>query len=165
VNGSAWSENVLYSFANQPDGCEPAASVIFDSSGNLYGTAGAGGTNFNGIIFELSPPVSQGGNWTETIIDNIQKGQYPAGTLAFDKTGNLYGTTELIGTVLELQHSTTGWTEVILHSFRAIGTSDGFWPTDRLTMDGKGNLYGTTLVGGGSANCSGGCGTVYEVIP
>jgi hypothetical protein len=165
VPGGAWVENVLYSFANLPDGCQPAASVIFDSSGNLYGTAGAGGTNYNGIVFQLTPPGQPGGSWTETVIDNITEGMYPAASLVFDKAGNLYGTAQYVPSVFELQPSGGAWTELLLHYFGPNGTQDGFYPEAPLTLDGKGNLYSTTAAGGGSTNCSLGCGTVYEVVP
>src|ERR1022692_4722410 len=36
---STGHETVLYSFTGQPDGAYPAAGVIRDSGGNLYGTA------------------------------------------------------------------------------------------------------------------------------
>src|ERR1700690_525173 len=40
---------------------------------------------------------------------------------------------------------------------------DGWLPNGRLVLDAQGNLYGTTLYGGGSG-CGGiGCGTVFEV--
>ena len=66
---------------------------------------------------------------------------------------------------MKLQHTNQGWAEILLHIFLPAGTSDGFEPTDTLTMDRKGNFYGATQMGGGSKNCYDGCGTVYEVIP
>src|SRR5258708_27455562 len=67
------------------------------------------------------------------------------------------------GTVFELSKNADGsWTETVLYSFQ--GGSDGFNPWAGLTFDAAGNLYGTTLGGGGSANCgSGGCGTVFKL--
>jgi uncharacterized repeat protein (TIGR03803 family) len=64
--GGGWSEKVLYSFGPNggTDGILPTASVIFDGSGNLYGTTDYGGAQGGGIAFELTP--QNDGSWTET---------------------------------------------------------------------------------------------------
>jgi len=88
----------------------------------------------------------------------------PEAGLIRDTAGNLYGTTFTGGafgggTVFELSPATGGsWTETILHSFG--GTGDGANPVAGLVRDSKGNLYGTTLVGGASNY-----GTVFRVSP
>jgi uncharacterized repeat protein (TIGR03803 family) len=48
----------------------------------------------------------------------------------------------------------------VLYSFK--GGSDGVQPFSSLTAV-NGKLYGSTIFGGGSSRCSGGCGTVYEI--
>jgi uncharacterized repeat protein (TIGR03803 family) len=54
--------------------------------------------------------------------------------------------------------------ETVLHSFQ--GDSDGQWPQyGDLAFDQAGNIYGTTLNGGGGPNCNSGCGTVYKLAP
>ena len=53
-----WNETVLYRFSG-PDGSSPRAELIMDAKGNLYGTTFSGGTNSDGVVFELSP--SSGG--------------------------------------------------------------------------------------------------------
>ena len=59
---AAPAETVLHSFTGgSDDGGFPAAGLIADSSGNLYGTTDAGGMG-NGVVFKLSP----GG--TETVL-------------------------------------------------------------------------------------------------
>jgi uncharacterized repeat protein (TIGR03803 family) len=64
-NGSGgWTETLLYSFQGASDGQFPFAGVIFDQSGNLYGTA-SGGPGF-GTVFELSP--HGGAGWKESTI-------------------------------------------------------------------------------------------------
>jgi len=95
-------------------------------------------------------------------------GGEPHSTLIWDAAGNLYGTTEIggstnNGTVFELSRNADGsWTETVLYNFQ--GGNDGLAPWSGLTFDAAGNLYGTTLGGGGSANCgSGGCGTVFKL--
>src|SRR5580700_1014592 len=49
------------------DGSNPSSAVVFDAKGNLYGTTPNGG-NGCGIVYELSPPTTPGGVWTETFV-------------------------------------------------------------------------------------------------
>src|SRR5271163_452195 len=49
-----WTETVLYSF-NGSDGANPGAGLIFDASGDLYGTTYSGGAYNVGTVFELTP--------------------------------------------------------------------------------------------------------------
>lgn len=92
----------------------------------------------------------------------------PAAQLTFDRSGNAYGTTAVggsatFGTVFKLTpHSNGNWTETVLYSF--LGGSDGKNPYGGVTMDAKGNLYGTTVAGGDGGACSGdGCGTIFKL--
>jgi uncharacterized repeat protein (TIGR03803 family) len=180
----AWAapqETVLYSFgAMGDDGSTPAASLIFDASGNLYGTTWFGGNTVAcsggcGTVFELSPTA--GGGWTETVLHrfNGTDGDMPLASLIFDGSGNLYGTTFHggtsvacgggCGTVFELSPKTGGgWTEKVLHNFNFNG-KDGADSYASLIFDASGNLYGTTFYGGRSTACNGGCGTVFELSP
>lgn len=58
-------ESVLYNFCSQQnctDGGGPAAGLIADKSGNLYGTTRVGGANNQGVVFEViqqAPAASQ----------------------------------------------------------------------------------------------------------
>lgn len=102
-NGSGgWTETSLYSFQGGSDGGSPRAALIFDKSGNLYGTTyeGWGIECFNGCgtTFELSPNL--GGAWTESLLYRFQGGsdsEAPNSGLIFDQTGNLNDTTFLGG--------------------------------------------------------------------
>jgi uncharacterized repeat protein (TIGR03803 family) len=155
--------SVLHSFVGGTDGAYPAASLVQDAQGNLYGTTVGGGTNNGGTVFK----VDTMGN--ETVIHSFTgtagDGQSPLAGLVLDTQGNLYGTTEQggnfgFGTVFKV--STNGQV-TILHSFPP-NTQDGIYPVAALVMDTQGNLYGTTEYGGGTACDSGsGCGTVFEV--
>lgn len=169
-----WTATVLHSFKGK-DGRHPEAGLIFDANGNLYGTTFKGGAGYPGagVVFELSPGTN--GKWTEKILHTFQGGQDgagPAAGLIFDASGNLYGTTWAggsnydAGTVFELSPGANGtWTETVLHSFG--GGTDGTEPIAPLILDGSGNLYGTTSLGGAYHNCDEGnaCGTVFEVTP
>lgn len=58
--GSKWIETVLYLFQGVPDGDRPAAKLLRDASGNLWGTTIYGGTNTNcsggcGTVYKLTP--------------------------------------------------------------------------------------------------------------
>lgn len=93
-SGGAYSESILLSFDSN-DGSLPYGNVIFDASGNLYGTATAGGSSGNGVLFELTP---DGGSWNETILYAFPTGGYnPDGNIALDPVGNIYGTTQFGG--------------------------------------------------------------------
>jgi uncharacterized repeat protein (TIGR03803 family) len=160
-NGTGgWSETTLYSFcqqANCADGENPLYSyLMFDSQGNLYGTASGGGANGYGLVFELT---NTSGTWQETILHNFTNapdGANPGNGLIMDTAGNLYGMTFAGGTgngngcVFELSPSGTGWTERVIydidstHSGLTLGPPSG----------SAGNIiYGTTY------------GTVFQLTP
>src|SRR5208282_3287595 len=83
-----WTEKILHSFTCCEDS-NPMGGLIFDASGDLYGTNF--GYNTTGTVFELAPSNA---GWTETILDNFSSGgSNPASRLVFDRAGNLYGST------------------------------------------------------------------------
>jgi len=161
----AVTEQVLHSFNNNgKDGNSPYAGLIFDKSGNLYGTTLLGGTHDYGTVFELTP--KNDGGWTEKILHDFDgaDGYYPQAGVIMDDSGNLYGTTFAggahgVGTVYELVPAGGRWTEKVLHSFSDNG-KDGYQSYAGLTFDAAGNLYGTTYFGG-----THGYGTVFELSP
>ena len=129
------TETVLYSFGGGADGQNPSAGLIFDTSGNLYGTTVNGGTYGHGTAFELSP--SGAGGWTETVLYSFgsgSDGQNPSAGLIFDASGNLYGTTQnggLYGGGMAFELSPNGigcCRESPLYSF-GNGAGDGQHPT------------------------------------
>jgi len=141
-----WTESVLYSFV---DG-SPLGSLVFDGKGNLYGTTSSGGSVGSGTVFELTP---SGNTWNASVLYSFKgnengDGDSPTSGLIFDAAGNIYGTTERggakdSGTVFKLTLSKGVWTESLLYSFT--GESDGASPYAGVTIDGSGNLYGTSL--------------------
>ena len=52
---AASKEKVLYSFGAHSGVVEPTHSLIFDASGNLYGTTYEGGAYGGGTVFEITP--------------------------------------------------------------------------------------------------------------
>jgi uncharacterized repeat protein (TIGR03803 family) len=167
--GGERSGTVLHYFGREEgDGWYPQAGLVFDQAGNLYGTAGKGGTYHSGVVFELSPTGN--GNWNETLLHtfdccNGDDGANPDGDLIFDASGNLYGVTldgggpHNFGTAFELTPGASGWTETILHDFHLNGF-DGANPGTTLLLDASGNIYGSTSRGG-TANE----GAVFEIVP
>jgi uncharacterized repeat protein (TIGR03803 family) len=155
-------EKVLHTFGIEPgDGVYPAAGVIFDKEGNLYGTTEEGGAGICeggcGIVYEVTKSgeekvlYSFGGQYQDAV--------FPTANLTFDKAGNLYGTTDgggvyAGGTVFEL--SAAG-VEKVLYSFNR-QSGDGNYPASGVVFDKKGNIYGTTFYGGIY-----GQGTVFEL--
>jgi uncharacterized repeat protein (TIGR03803 family) len=149
----SWEEKILYSFS----GAGSVAGLVFDSKGNLYGTT------FDNLVFELTP--SSGQEWTETTLATAASS--PESTLAFDSAGNLYGTTlnggnADLGSVFELSPEPGGlWNQILLHSFT--GGDDGSRDDVGITLDSRGNVYGTTYAGGGTGCGGSGCGVVFQV--
>jgi len=177
IAGGGWKEQVLYSFVGSTtDGATPSGNLIFDASGNLFGTTIHGGNKSQdcpsyqqppgcGTVFELT---FQNSNWAETVLyafthSNGDGGNPESGVL-MDPVGNLYGTTLIggalnFGTVFKLAPGTNGgWTESVPHSFGS-GT-DGQSPKGSLILDAAGNLSGATLAGG-----TAGYGTLFEITP
>jgi hypothetical protein len=189
------AEQVLYSFQGLPDGAQPVGAVVFDSAGNLYGATTEGGSSSCisvaqcGTVYELSPPTSPGGAWTETVLyifkgNAFNDGTSPDGGLVMDSAGNLYGTTTYggsgncvllgtlmgCGTVYELSppaQTGAAWSEKVIYSFP--DAIHGYKPTGDLTFDSAGNLYGATEFGGGyGASCDPYyqyCGAIFELSP
>lgn len=156
---------VVYSFkgSNASDGSSPSGTLIRDGVGNLYGTAGSGGTTNAGTVFKLSAR----GRETQlySFIGGGADGVGPRGALVLDAAGNIYGATYSGGTPNAgtlFKVDPTG-TETLVYSFT--GGTDGAYPYGGVVRDAAGNLYGTTAGGGVSTNCSGGCGTVFKVDP
>ncbi|HEY6767210.1 MAG TPA: choice-of-anchor tandem repeat GloVer-containing protein [Candidatus Sulfotelmatobacter sp.] len=145
---------VLHTFTGA-DGQNPAANLIADKTGNLYGTTEYGGAGgFYGTVFQLSPPAYPGGPWKNTTLyafTNSGDGARPTAGLLLDKAGNLYGTTSDsdaggYGEVFQLSPPATqgdAWTETVLYSFKGLA-SDGSYPHGALISDPSGNLFGTT---------------------
>jgi uncharacterized repeat protein (TIGR03803 family) len=158
-----FTEKVLFSF-NQTDGAYPAAGLIFDRMGNLYGTTECGAIlhyGCGGTVFELTP--GRGGQWTERLLPAFVNEGDPVSPLIFDRDGNLYGTVQFggwlggrgSGAVFELSPGTDGWTYRKLHVFAGPG---GSFPTAGVVMDGAGNLYGANAYGGAQN-----AGTAFEL--
>jgi uncharacterized repeat protein (TIGR03803 family) len=153
---TAGKETVLHTFKGR-DGSYPDASLLRDAAGNLFGTTVEGGSSGLGTVFELDATGKQ------TVLHSFTGGtdgrfSYVYGSLVRDAVGNFYGTTLAGGPSdqgIVFKVGTTG-KETILYKFT--GGADGGYPYAGLVIDGKGNLYGTTYLGGAS-----GQGTVFAL--
>jgi uncharacterized repeat protein (TIGR03803 family) len=152
--GNNWCETVLYSFQFSADSGSPSYGLVLDSSGNLYGTTFTGG-NGNGSVYELSPNGNSG--WTKQIIYSVDVYSEGSG-LAIDAEGNLYGF-DANNHIFKLTFANGAWTATDIHTF-AGSPKDGLNPNDTPTVDGSGNVYGTTASGGSKDS-----GTVWKLIP
>jgi hypothetical protein len=173
ATGGTWTETVLYHFQGNTDGAYPLGGLVSDEEGNLYGT-----TDYT--VFELSPPAQSGGAWTFSLLHEFTGGTTDGTSahngLVRDRWGNLYGTTLWggyegnadcgqigCGTAFEVSPPASpggDWTERVIHFF-GVG-DDGFNPEGGLTLDAKGNLYGTTYSGGSPVA---GGGTAFQLTP
>lgn len=90
-NGGGWTYSLLASF-NGTATCGPWAEPSFDSAGNLCGTTLCDGATGKGNIWEL---VNSGNGWTYDSLHDFSgtDGNRSYSTVAFDASGNLYGTT------------------------------------------------------------------------
>jgi hypothetical protein len=177
--GGSWTETLLHTFMGptSPDAYAPTCNLIFDGAGNLYGSAGFGGTYNNGAVFELTPPTAVGDPWTESVIYSFigsPDGASPDSGLIAGPNGVFYGVAstwgpENYGTVFELAPPAEPgdqWSETVLHAFTL--QADGGIPSGGVILDPKGNLYGTTEVGGDYSCNEGyndGCGVAYKLAP
>ena len=168
VSGS-WRFARLFDFQGEVGGAAPGA-IVFDAEGNIYGIGFTGGSFCLplgcGVVFELTPPAS-GGPWKEKVLhifSELHDGGGPGGGIAFDSSGNLFGTADFggngnLGTVWKLSPGAKGfWTLTQLYSFG--NGSTGSRPNSGVILDSLGNLYGTAQQGGEF-----GRGSIFELSP
>jgi hypothetical protein len=196
--GGIWTYKTLYTFqGGSDDGAAPQTTLALGPHGVLFGVTPAGGpgalcgnnpfaplvfgpqSTGCGTVFELDPPSSPNGYWTETVLYGFQgksDGGFPTGVVYHD--GVLDGTVTVggdpkicggvgCGGVFRLTPPTKAggsWTEKVLYSFT--GGSDGLYPYAGLTVGADGSLYGTTRDGGNTSACAQnpGCGVVFELV-
>ena len=101
-----WTEKILYSFPGGKNGANPAAGIVFDPAGNIYGTTALGGSS-HGTVFELAALGSSHYQHIVLWTFNGTDGEGPLGSLILDNLSNLYGTTNSggssnAGTVFEV---------------------------------------------------------------
>ncbi|HEY5048247.1 MAG TPA: choice-of-anchor tandem repeat GloVer-containing protein [Rhizomicrobium sp.] len=172
---TAGTLSVVHSFKGFPstDGSFPAAGVVGDDAGNLYGTTTFGGKDpSEGTLYKLDQTGKLTILYSFCRKQGCTDGEYPASIPVLDPAGNLYGTAMSggncsqvggCGVVFELSSAAR---YKVLHTFT--GGADGATPAPGggLVRDSQGNLYGT-VIAGGDLNCSylgsSGCGTLFKI--
>jgi uncharacterized repeat protein (TIGR03803 family) len=146
---------VLHNFDGNKEGANPTGRLIRDTLGNFYGVALSGGSNGDGTVFRYAA------NGKLKVLHAFagNDGTSPRGVIS-DRAGNLYGVTSAGGTDNDgtVYRVAPDGTFTTLYSFT--GGSDGLLPVGGLDRDKKGNLHGTTELGG-AANS----GTVFKLAP
>ncbi|HET6276360.1 MAG TPA: choice-of-anchor tandem repeat GloVer-containing protein [Candidatus Cybelea sp.] len=152
-SASGYSESVLYAFCKTTtsctDGDNPAAGVIVDREGALYGTTLYGGPG-GGAVYKLTPSSS---TFRYSLLygfcnrRNCNDGTEPFGGLVFGKRNALYGTTTYggvqgAGTLFKLTSAGSIYRERVLHNFSASTTQS--WPYATPVFGPDGALYGTS---------------------
>jgi hypothetical protein len=103
VNGAPMTETILHVFGvSDGDGRKPDTPLVLGPNGVLFGTTAIGGVSGYGTVFELAPPASPGGSWTETILYSFASAGYDEGEgrngLALAPDGTVYATSFIGGT-------------------------------------------------------------------
>jgi hypothetical protein len=157
-----FTETTLYNFgATRGDSKEPFGPLTIDPSGNLYGVSYGGGGGA-GTVYELKPPVTGTGPWSNTVLKSFNNqngdGMYPEGNMIFDKTGRLYGQYTIgPGGFFRLTppRGSGPWAYSILYS----DIVNDFTVIPSLTFDSNADLfYGTSFYGGFN-------GLVFQLTP
>jgi uncharacterized repeat protein (TIGR03803 family) len=170
------------------DGQTPSSKLIVDVNGNLYGTTLQGATGGGGLVFKLVPNPAHS-KWTfETLhefcgrpdcSDAFKRGYEPRSGLTYRgaELGTLYdGASPLFGTTyhggvsgvedgtiyqLSAAAGSRKLRKAVLYKFCSQSNcADGANPNSDLVFDSRGNLFGTTPLGGDA-----GVGVVFELSP
>jgi len=176
---AAQTYTTLYSFPSYSGDGQNPLGVAVASSGVIYGATQGGGTGqcmqvtFGGsgcgTVFALTPPVTPGGAYTETILHNFTgqdgDGAFPSAGVVVGPSGELYGATGLggnlgYGTVFELMPPAAAggaWTEQVLYNLSSV-LGYGQIPLGVVLAE-NGTLYVATVTGGV------GYGSILQLTP
>jgi uncharacterized repeat protein (TIGR03803 family) len=161
----------------------PPGVGVRDSEGNFYGASFGGPASSQcqnagcGVVYKISKTGAG------TILYAFTGGSdgmwIDSGDVAMDAAGNIYGTTSYGGNTgcsfvgfgcgIVFKVDPKGNENVL---YRFTGGEDGGFPNNGVVLDSKGNVYGTTRVGGriNAPACyndisGNGCGVVFKVDP
>jgi uncharacterized repeat protein (TIGR03803 family) len=136
----------LVAFRGGFDGENPAAPVVQGQDGMFYGTTYFGGSDDQGVVFQMTPSGSM------TLLHTFTNGPDGATPLALAPAndGSYYGATFAGGTNMDgaLYHLTTNGAFTPLYSFPLLGRTEGGDPDAGLVQGSDGFFYGTAKLGG-----------------
>ena len=143
----------LYSFTDGADGARPNALAV-GTNGIIYGTTEFGRPA--GTVFTVS---TNGAVGTLAAFGSAI-GLGPVAALAQGGDGNFYGSTVFGGSNYMGGIFVMTPAGLLTNIYSFAGDIDGSGPTNALTPDADGNLYGTTPGGG-----SNGAGNIFKITP
>jgi uncharacterized repeat protein (TIGR03803 family) len=160
-SGGTVTNPVLF---NITDGENTYGGMATDGT-NYYSTTYQGGANGFGTLFQYNSATGQ--LTTLFNFNRFPNGSYPFGAVTYDGKGNLYGTTyqggghsgplnACCGTLWKYSLSSGTLTTLVSFDGDTV-PADGMLPQGGVTLDGNGNLFGTTSQGGTFSD-----GIVYE---
>jgi uncharacterized repeat protein (TIGR03803 family) len=129
TGGAPWTESVISEFGGPlANPCDPQTAPVTGPGGGLYGTTVNNGAYNAGTLYELTPPLSPGGTWAQTVVFSFGPlggdGIYPFGTLIPGPGGSFYvlagGGANGNGALVQLTPPTTAggaWSGANLYSF------------------------------------------------
>jgi uncharacterized repeat protein (TIGR03803 family) len=143
---------VLHTFDGNDGGAGPTGRLVEGPDGYFYGMTTAGGYNYRGTIFKISPDgddflVMKGFHY-------LDKGFYPEGSLTLGRDGNLYGMT--LYTIFKIAPDGSGF--AVIHEF--VPYTDGYMAKGSLVQAQDGRLYGMTTEFGDYD-----VGTIFSIAP
>jgi uncharacterized repeat protein (TIGR03803 family) len=158
-------ESIVHAFGGDvEDGYFPFGRLIIASDGNLWGTTLEGGDHIRGTLYKVSSHGQETPVWA---FGAFQDGAYPDAGVIQGPDGNLYGTLPTDGSEgpgYIFKWSIADQTESIVYAFPVLPA--GRAPSGTLAFDASGNIYGTTVEGGGNhgQGCDpNGCGEAYRL--
>ena len=188
--GGKFTETLLYTFFGAADGGSPESALIMGTGGVFYGSTFWGGTPTScatgdypqgcGVVYELTPPTSGSGPYTETALhtftNSLPDGEHPYRNMTMGSTGILYGTTYAggqnvdtcfpaeafvgCGTIFDLTPPSAPGGTWKKANLIALDGQNGGGPNGVILGGAAGTLYGTTEYGGPGESY----GIVYEWV-
>jgi uncharacterized repeat protein (TIGR03803 family) len=166
---------VLHDFVGGDDGAGPYSNVVNLGNGTLYGATNYGGSGCAsggcGTVYALDLnsgaesviyPFKGGTDGIDPVGVTLSKGFVYGATYFGGRSSICPAGSSLTGCGTIFKIDPSSGAETVLYRFK--GGKDGAFPTNVLSV--KGDLYGTTEDGGGSA-CAGsgytGCGTIFKI--